>query len=168
MWCGMVAAMALAVDGVHAAQSFNVSAEIVPGCAVRGTHQTTALALGTIDFGAIPATQTGVVQASAPGGAMGGIELECTAGLTLTLAIDSGQHASAGSRRLATAGGAHLAYALYADAGHQTAIPLAGGVAVNVPAGGVIDLPIHAVAHLPGGGQAPGSYTDTVAVTLSW
>jgi len=168
MWCAMFAGVALVADGSAAAQSFTVAAEIVPGCAVRGTLQTTGLALGTIDFGSVPATHTGIAQASAPAGAMGGIELECTAGLTLTLAVDGGQHASGGSRRLAAANGGRLAYALYADVMHQTAIPLAGGVSIDVPAGGLIDLPLHAVAHLPGGGQAPGSYTDTVAVTLSW
>lgn len=164
-----VFAGAMGLASAALAQSFNVSAEIVPGCAVRGTQQTTALAMGTIDFGVMPATYTGAVQASAPTTVAGGVELECTAGLTLTLTIDAGQHASGGVRRMATAGGAaHVPYALYADAAHQTAVPLAGGVAVSVPPGGVIDLPIHAVAQLPGSAQAPGVYSDTVAVTLSW
>jgi spore coat protein U-like protein len=148
-------------------QTFTVSAEIVPGCTVRGTTQTSGIGFGTLSFGVHPATQQGPVQASATTGS-GAVELECTAGLTLTVSVDAGLQPGAGSRRLAAAGGAVIPYSLYTDTAFVTAIPLSGGVDIVVPPSGVIEVPIHGVAHLPGVGQPAGSYADTVQVTFSW
>jgi spore coat protein U-like protein len=149
-------------------QSFTVSADVVPGCLVSGSTETTGLDFGTLAFGTHPATTAGPLQAMATTGSGGTLELECTAGLTLTVSVDAGQHGDVSSRHLMAPGGTPVPYALYVDADHTTPLPPGGSVDVAVPPSGVMALPIHAVAYLPGSQQAPGLYTDTLGVTLSW
>jgi spore coat protein U-like protein len=170
MWPPRLAACsvaALALFGHAEGQTFTVSAEIVPGCIVSGSSQTSGIPFGSLAFGLHPATWNGSAYASASTG-VGAVELECTAGVTLTMTVDGGLHASAGSRHLAASGASPIPYALYADSGLVTAIPMTGSVGVVVPPSGVIDVPIHGVAQMPGASQAPGVYADTLNVTFSW
>lgn len=154
----------LAVD-----QSFTVSAEIVPGCVVAGSAATSGLAFGELAFGTLPATAEGEATTSTQLGSIGGMQIECTAGLDLTLSIDGGQHTVGGVRHLArTGGGSTIPYVLYADAGRSQPIPSTGGLDVTVPPSGLLSLEVYAVATLPGAPAAPGTYTDTLGVEIAW
>lgn len=152
------------------AQTFSVQAEIVQGCALVGSNQVADLDFGTLAFGAVPAVFFGDVTATAVGGGGTATQIWCTPGMQLQVAVDAGTHASGGQRHLARVGGGSplIPYGLYADALHAAAIPLSGSVPVSVPGGGFLDLPIHGVATLPGGGLLPGHYADVLQVTLSW
>ncbi|ODS52699.1 MAG: hypothetical protein ABS36_16815 [Acidobacteria bacterium SCN 69-37] len=167
-WWFLALAAGLGTSAVVDAQSFAVSAELVAGCVVGGTHQTSSLAFGTLDFGVQSATDATPAHATAAGVPFGGLDLQCTPGLALTVAVDAGRHASSGTRRLSTVNGDTVPYVLYADAGRQQPISIDGRVDVTIPAGGVLDLPIHAVAYPAGAGQPAGVYGDTLAVTVSW
>jgi spore coat protein U-like protein len=150
-------------------QSIPVSAEIVPGCAVVGSSASQGLAMGTIAFGTHSAVASGTVRAAAVVGGANAMRLECTPGLTLQVTIDAGQHAAGGQRRLAranTTGG--ISYGVFIDP--QGSTPLAANTAVPlaVPASGFLDLPIHGIATLPGGGVWPGTYSDLLQVTVVW
>lgn len=79
--------------------------------------------------------------------------------MSLTMSLDGGQNYS-GGRRLARTGGGTLLYQLYSDAAYQNAIGLNQAVTIaSVGTGNNITLP---------GNARPGTYTDTVVVTLSW
>lgn len=153
--------------GRASGQSFTVSAEIVPGCLIRGSAQTSGLGGGVLAFGTHPATAEGPVYAVVTSGGSA-VELECTAGLALSVEIDAGLHGTAASRHLVESGGGSVPYSLFVDAGLTTPLPPSGSVGVVVPPSGVVVLPVHAVAHLTGIQQAPGTYTDTLAVTFTW
>lgn len=157
----------LATAGIAAGQNLSVSAEIVPGCAVDGSAATSGLDFGSLAFGTFPAVLAQSVDASLA--ADGGVQIRCTSGLAFQLSADGGEHADGSGRRLARAGdpASAVPYTLYATAAHDVALPIAGHVGVTVPASGLVDLPIYAVAALPGT-AAPGLYTDTLHVTLSW
>ena len=87
--------------------------------------------------------------------------------MSLTMSLDGGQNYS-GGRRLARPGGGTLLYQLYSDAAYQNAIGLNQAVTIaSVGTGNNITLPIYGRLTLPGNAR-PGTYTDTVVVTLSW
>jgi spore coat protein U-like protein len=157
----------LATSGVAAGQSLAVTAAIVPGCAVDGSAATAGLDFGSLAFGTFPAVLAQSVDASLSAGA--GIQIRCTGGLGLQISADGGEHADGSGRRLARAGdpGSAVPYTLYATAAHDVALPIAGHVGLVVPASGLVDLPLSAVAALPGTAE-PGLYTDTLHVTLTW
>lgn len=161
------AAATLVVPGVAAGQNLNVTAAIVPGCAIDGSPATAGLDFGNLAFGVFPAVLAQSVDASLSTG--GGVQIRCTGGLAFQLSADGGEHTDGGGRRLARAGdpASAVPYMLYATAAHDVALPIAGHVGVTVPASGLVDLPLYAVAALPGT-AAPGLYTDTLHVTLSW
>ena len=160
----MVSALATVVYG----QSFTVTAEIVEGCALVGTSDSSGLDFGTLNFGTYPAIYSGNVTASAVG-AGGPVQVECTSGLTMQVDVDGGQHLSGSQRRLLHGGsGDVVPYALFTTASHAVPIPVSTPVSVVIPPAGVITLPIFGVATLSGTGLTPGAYTDLLQVTLSW
>ncbi|MGE0706037.1 MAG: spore coat U domain-containing protein [Vicinamibacterales bacterium] len=163
-----VAVLAFAQPDALGAQSFTVTAEVVEGCALVGSGQASGIDFGVLDFGTYPAVQTGPVTASvsAPGG--GSVQLECTPGLELQVAVDGGQHLTGSQRRLGDGDGSFVPYSLFSTPGHDTPIPVTGNIPVTVPGTGFVDLPIYGLAVLPGTSAMPGGYGDSVQITLSW
>lgn len=149
--------------------AFPVVADVTSGCSIASSSQTTGIAFGTMNFGTKPAVFAGNVSGSV---ALNGgiVQLRCTQGLVVRVGVDAGAHASGTQRRLWRSGSSQFVpYALYTDAGHTTAVPVSGTVAAaTAPASGLISLPVYGVATLPGSGLNPGTYTDTVAVTITW
>ena len=142
---------------------FQVQAVIQNGCLVSGSTGTPVF--GTLDFGTQSTLSTQTVSASLVANAS--YQFNCTPDMSLTMSLDGGQHYS-GGRRLARTGGGTLLYQLYSDAAYQNAILLNQAVTIaSVGTGNTITLPIYGRMTLPGN-AAPGTYTDTVVVTLSW
>jgi spore coat protein U-like protein len=149
--------------------TFAVSAQIVPGCTLIGSQQTSGINFGTLNFGSHAATTSGQVGAFVTGGSA--LQLDCTPGIQLNVSIDGGLHASnSGTQRnlVRNSGTGAIVYSLYTTPAATTAIPVGQSVAVTVPSSGVIDLPIYGRATLPGTGLSAGVYTDTLQVTLTW
>lgn len=172
MWARQLIAVIAAVNCLQTTgvgQSFSVSAEIVEGCTVNQSAQTTGVNFGTLAFGSYPAVHTGPVLGSVTLGAAT-VQLECTANLALQVSVGPGLHANGVTRRLGHNGGnTYLVdYALYTNVARTSAVPLTGSVGVTMPASGVMELPIYGVATLPGTGLMPGIYNDTLQVTLAW
>ncbi len=147
---------------------FSVGATVQNGCLVAGNPaQTAGLAFGQIGFGTWPALATG--RQTAALGPAGGSQalLQCTAGTTVQLLLDAGQHALGSQRRLANGAGYFLPYDLtLASTGNQPVLP---NVAVGLALGATPQaLPLQGSVVLPGTGVAAGTYTDTVQVTVSW
>ena len=151
------------------AQSFSVTAEIVEGCALAGATQTSGLDFGTLNFGTYPAVHTGTLTASSVG-AGGSVQVECTAGLTMQISVDGGQHLNGGTRRLGLSGGggSYVPYSLFTTPANNVAVPIGSPASIVIPPAGVVDIPIYGLLTLSGAGLMPGTYEDVLQVTLSW
>lgn len=149
---------------------FDVTARIVPGCLVDGIGGNGhAGAIGMLDFGSDSTFSTATHGAAMT--ASQAIRLRCTPGVTLTMSVDGGSHADLGSRHLRheTDGAARIAYSVCRDAGCSQPIAIGGSAAVAVTGANSEDvrLPLYASLTLPGA-LPPGTYADTLTVTLSW
>lgn len=165
----MIASPAAAQGSASA--SFSVGADISTGCAIGGSSQTTGINFGTLAFGSYPAVASGTVNTSVAASGGGVMQLQCTPGVTPSVAVGAGLHANGSQRRLGLSGGNTkvVSYALYADAARTKPIPVSGAVASStVSASGLLTMPVYAVATLPGGGLTPGVYTDQLSVTVTW
>jgi len=137
---------------------------VAPLCAC--SVVTTALAFGSINPLAGPHDSTGTVRVSCGG----------VAGLLIPYRIElgSGQSGNVLARRLQ--GGVHqMAYGLYSDAARTTTwgdggsgMPVDGAILLDVA--GLSPPVVHTVyGRIPGGQMvAPGSYADTLVVTLTY
>lgn len=149
--------------------TFQVSATITEGCLVNGSGQSGGNVgeLGQLDFGTASALSEAVQVASVV--QTGGVVLDCTPGIALTMRVDGGLHAAGGTRRLERSGGGEtLTYALFTDAGLQQPIGIDEPVSFDVDTGSTtVALPVYGRLALPGNVPA-GSYTDRLTVTLEW
>ncbi|MTD27729.1 Csu type fimbrial protein [Erwinia sorbitola] len=142
--------------------NFAVNASVVNGCVISGTN--TAV-FGTLDFG----TQPGVGSATANAAYVqsSSIVLACTPGTALSMRIDGGSNYT-NTRNLKLAGNTNLvAYSLYTNAAHTTAIPVGQDMALTLSNANNITLPVYGQLQLSGVNRA-GNYSDTLTVTLSW
>jgi len=164
-WCG-----AHGAARAETTAQFDVSATITAGCLVDGLGGSgNAGRIGILDFG-IDSTFSTATHTATTTGAQA-IRLRCTPGANLTMSIDGGGHAAAGARnlQLGTNVGARMAYRLCRDAGCTQ--PIAIGTPYAIPVSAVnsedVRLPIYGSLTLPGT-RPPGTYTDTLTVTLTW
>lgn len=152
-----------------------------PGCMVAGAPSagTSGVGLGTLDFGAQPATFAGVLTAAPTGGAggAGGTQIVCSPEVSaLSVSASSGNNAGQGGSvgtgsRAMSFGTSFLPYEVYSDAAMTSAYPVTGH-AVGVPlppAGTPFALPVFGRIHkTSSSAMAPGTYTDVLQVTISW
>jgi spore coat protein U-like protein len=92
------------------------------------------------------------------------VQLQCPAGRAWTLSFDGGQYPSGQERRMRSAAGEHVHYALYRDAARQDPIDIDGALA-GVGTGAVQTSPVYGrarIEELP----AIGQYLDVVVVVL--
>ncbi len=157
------------VAGETTAQ-FEVSAIIEAGCLVDGLGGSgDAGSVGLLDFGLDSAFSTATRSASLA--ATQSIRMRCTPGVTVSMTIDGGTYAAAGSRHLQLGDDedARIAYSVCSDAACSKPVSI-GGV-VDIPVSGANEndvlLPVHGRLTLPGSLPA-GTYTDTVLLTLTW
>lgn len=131
-----------------------VQAVVVAGCTVTAS----AMNFGTISVltSALSATST--------------ITLNCTQGVTATVALGNGQTGTSPVSRQLRSGNSAISYGIYRDSSHlfpwgQTT----GGDTVTVPMGPSTSASVTAYGLVPAqGAPAPGSYTDVVAVTITY
>jgi spore coat protein U-like protein len=148
-------------SSAQAATSANipVSATVTAGCLVIGG----ASNFGTLNFGSYSALATSTATASLPG-----VVLQCTPGVSLTMAVDGGQHNVSGRRLQQVSGGTQqIAYQLFRDAGLTQSLGISQSVAVAYTDAANISLPIYGRLVLPGN-LPGGQYSDVLQVTLSW
>ncbi|HMQ19691.1 MAG TPA: spore coat U domain-containing protein [Sphingopyxis sp.] len=159
-------------DRAHAetSASFDVTASIVPGCLVDGLGSSgDAGLIGILDFGEDSSLSTATHGAALASTQT--IRLRCTPGVEVTMGIDGGAHADAGSRHLqrGTDTAARIVYTLCSDAACAQPIAIGADTAITVTGANSDDvrLPLFASLTLPGA-LPPGTYSDTLTVTLSW
>lgn len=152
-------------------QSFQVRAEIVPGCLL-GAGGGDATSFGSISFGQISTLPSNLDTASTPGN--GSIVLQCAPGTAVSVSLNTGLNASSvgGGRYLAN-GTERLRYQLYQDAARSIVWGDGsnGGtrMSINFPVGGAtqsytVYARLFSVSPLP----SAGIYTDTITVTVSY
>ena len=140
-------------------QSFQVSATVTAGCLVMGGVST----YGSLDFGTHSALATNTVQVSLSGG----VQLQCTPGVTLNMTVDGGQYNSSGRHMQLNSGSARVAYQLFRDAAFSQSLGVGQSVTVAYSDANNIRLPIYGQVQLPGN-QPGGTYSDVLQVQLSW
>ncbi|RON27410.1 spore coat protein [Pseudomonas lini] len=140
-------------------QSFQVSATVTAACLVSGGVSND----GNLDFGSQSALATNTVQVQLSGG----VQLQCTPGVTLSMSIDGGQYNSNGRHLQLDGGSARVAYQLFSDAAFSERLGIGQSVAVAYSDANDIRLPIYGQVQLPGD-QPGGIYSDVLQVQLSW
>jgi spore coat protein U-like protein len=130
--------------------TFQVSAEVVEGCAISGSTSQSGIDFGTLDFGSHPSTASGQVSAVASHG-LGTFQLTCSPGTELSLSVDGGQHSESQVRNLKHATGSQkVAYQLYLDSNHGTPLLPSMPVVIPVPESGQLAIPIYGSLTLSG------------------
>ena len=143
---------------------FLVQATVQNGCLVTGGTSTSEL--GALSFGTYPAISKERATASLVANTQ--FKLNCTPNMSLTMSIDAGLHYGT-ARNVQQSNGNRLAYQLFSNASFTNAIGINQAVTIsNVGTGSNITLPVYATLQLPGSGVRPGTYQDTLTVTLTW
>lgn len=166
VWLLRAGSLALLIGSVPAwslpTATFQVSASVVAGCVISGTNTGV---FGTLNFG----TQSGVASSSVSASYVQSttLTLACTPGTALSMSINGGVNYASSRNLKHTSSTNTVAYSLYTNAAHTTAIPVNSPVALSFTDANNIVLPIYGLLTLPGPTRA-GTYTDTLTVTLSW
>jgi spore coat protein U-like protein len=158
----VVLALLFTGSGVaHAATTatVQVSASIVAGCVVTSTGGL----YGTLNFGTYSALSTAAVSVALAGG----VTLQCTPGVSVSMVVDGGLHNASGRHLKVGSGTAQIAYQLFQDAAHSQNLGIAQSVNVPYTNASAIRLPIFGYVLLPGN-QPVGTYSDTLQVQLSY
>ena len=135
----LAALLALAAQGAHAAgnMSGQLNAQMVleSGCIITGAPGagTSGVNMGTLDFGTHPSTFTGVLTATASGGAggAGATQVTCSPDvLAMNITVGAGNNAGQGAAvgtgsRAMKFGTSYLPYEVYSDSAMTTAYPTA-------------------------------------------
>lgn len=159
-WLGLIGISCLPMPlSAVTSQSFQVSATVVAGCLVVGGEAN----YGSLDFGSSSALANSIVQVAL----IGGVQLQCTPGVTLNMTVDGGLYNSSGRHLQLESGSAHVAYSLFRDAAYSQGLGIGQSVAVTYSDANNIRLPIYGQVQLPGN-QPGGTYSDVLQVQLSW
>ncbi len=145
-------------------QTFQVTASVVAGCVVTGASNGV---WGTLNFGQWSAIDTRPVSASFV--ASSALQLACTPGTTLNMAINGGSHFTTTRNLKIASNSERVAYRLYREANHNASSEIGVNQSVGISYGDAnhITLPIYGLLQLSGPTRA-GVYSDTLTVTLSW
>jgi spore coat protein U-like protein len=160
MWGMMIALPASAVT----TQSFQVGATITPGCSIASGS---GGLFGTLNFGSHSGVENSITStALLPDTSLA---LACTPGVALSMTIDGGKHYTTVRNMVRTGSSEAVPYRLYTSGAltANTEIMVNQAVPVTYSNSNNITLPIYGAAQLTGFSPA-GSYTDQLAVTLSW
>lgn len=129
--------------------SFTVSATVVSTCAVSASD----LAFGNY----LPSGNTDQTTS---------ITVTCGNGTGYSVALNDGNNASGGARRMINGGSNFLSYELYSDSGRTTVWNTASPV-TGTGSGAAQTLTVY--GRIPNGQNVPvGAYTDTIQVTVTY
>lgn len=150
---------ALAMTGAGASLAAQSTTDFEVRVTITSTCDVGVLEATDVDFGSIASTSLNV-------SATGQLHVRCTNGTAYTVALDRGDNASGGSRRMA-GGGNFVPYGLYHTAG--TAAPWSDQTSElhsGVGNGSAQQISVYGV--MPTANFPAGSYADTVTATLTY
>ena len=168
--CTVVLALAFGIQTSANAQSVTGTVDatitLIAACEVNGDTGSTDVDFGTLDFGTKStffSTATGQID-----GGSGSISIRCTPGYDGTLTVVSGQNdaAVAGGGRALANGSTYVPYDIYSDAGFSSVLDNGSTLAVTGD-GNVQTVDIYGRA-VGASGLTPGTYTDTISVSLAF
>ncbi|MBU1330757.1 MAG: spore coat U domain-containing protein [Gammaproteobacteria bacterium] len=148
----------------------NVQMVIGSGCTVtNGSDDGSSNTFGSILFGEYPSLNSIVEGRSIGAGGGGSFGLECSNGTNYNVALDSGQNLNGNQRRMQNAG-EFIAYNLYQDAARTVLWDDGSNGGTVLPGtGSGNDEEIIVYGRVPAQvTPSPGTYLDTVQVTVSW
>lgn len=148
----------------------NVQLIVGTGCTVtNGSESGGVNTFGSLTFGDYTNLDNTIDGRSVGSGGGGSFGLQCSLNTNYSIAIDTGANAS-GSQRRMQSGGAFVAYDLYQDGARQ--VPWGDGGASGTVLTGVgtgSDEEVIVYGRVPAQTTpAPGTYLDTVQVTVTW
>ncbi|WP_425048534.1 Csu type fimbrial protein [Pseudomonas sediminis] len=148
----------------------NVQITIGTGCTVtNGAASGSSNTFGSLSFGNyndLANLIDGRSFGSAGGSSFG---LQCSLGTAYSIALNSGQNATGGQRRMINSG-AYVAYNLYQDSGRSQAWGDGGATGTVLSGTGTgNNEEVIVYGRVPAQTTpSPGTYTDTVQVTIAW
>lgn len=166
-WKWLLLLMACSPSALFAATktaSISLLAEVLPACSAGSTVPATLGQFGTLDFGTHFSLTALVSQTSQIGN--GSLRVNCLNTTPYKVLISAGGSGNVAARRMVGPGAAQVAYNLYTSAAYSTVWDNTNGVS-GVGNGADQYLPVYGripVQTTP----VPGTYTDTVTVTVSW
>ncbi|KAF1032198.1 MAG: hypothetical protein GAK37_00548 [Pseudomonas sp.] len=142
---------------------------LTSSCLVNGGAGTTNLNFGSLNFGTTTSlfTQTGTQLVASGGGA---VSVQCSNGTTPTVTIQGGLHdgkSTGGSRALFDGVANYVPYDLYTDSGYQNLLAANGVINLAASTGAAQTFNLYGKA-VGKAGLPAGTYTDTIAVQLSF
>lgn len=159
-----------ALDAATVNGNVGVTATVGAGCQVNNSNVTSGVInFGSLSFGSINTIDTQNVDAQTNGSGNGGIVMECSDGTSFSITLDNGQHFAGGTRSMVNGSNASvlLNYTLYQNAART--VPWTTSSALSSTANGS-PTTFNIYGRIPGGQSSisAGSYTDTVAVVITW
>ncbi len=147
----------------------DASLVLISSCQVNGSTATTGVNFGALNFGTQTAlfTTAGAQVLSTGGWTM---SILCSNGAIPVIKVGAGAHDGAGTggtRALSNGGGNFVAYDFFTDSGLTTSLSINGTITLPTSTGVAQTVNLYGKA-AGKAGLPPGTYTDTVAIELSF
>jgi spore coat protein U-like protein len=147
--------------------NLTVQATVVGTCTLN-TAAAAGSGNGLLNFGNVTSTIAAVNADTTTAGNYG-LSVVCSATTPYTVFANSGANASGTQNNMKSAGGSVLPYNLYTSSARTTAFPITSGTALSFTGNGLAQtIPFY--GQIPAGTTlpAPGAYTDTVVVSITY
>ena len=146
----------------------NVQITVGTGCTVtNGSEDGSVNTFGSLSFGDYNDLTNLIDGRSFGSGGGSSFGLQCSQGTAYSIALNAGQNANGGQRRMINSG-AYVDYNLYQDSGRSQSWG-DGGATGSVLTGTGNNEEVIVYGRVPAQATpAPGTYTDTVQVTIAW
>jgi len=166
---GLGLALAAQAQAATVTGTISSTLTLTAACQVNGSGGSSGLNFGTLNFGTHEAFFT-----DAPGQVLGGgggaLSILCSPGTVPAIRVRAGAHdgqSSGGTRALADGVGNFVPYDFYTDAGHTQLLNIDDTITLPTSTGAAQTVNLYGQARGKAGLPA-GTYTDTVAVELSF
>ncbi len=161
--------LASQVQAASVTGTINASLVLISSCQVNGSTATSGVNFGALNFGTQTALfTTAGAQVLATGG--GAMSVLCSNGAIPVIKVGAGAHdgqGTGGTRALSDGGSNFVAYDFYTDSGLTTPLPINGTITLPTSSGAAQTVNLYGKA-VGKSGLPPATYTDTVAVELSF
>ena len=146
----------------------NASLVLISSCQVNGSTASTGVNFGALNFGTQTALFT-TAGAQVLGTGNSALSVLCSNGAIPVIKVGAGSHdgQGTGGTRALSDGTNFVAYDFFTDSGLTTSLPINGTITLPTSTGAAQTVNLYGKA-VGKAGLPPGTYTDTVAVELSF
>lgn len=166
---GLGLALAAHAQAATVTGTINSTLTLTAACQVNGSSGSSGLNFGALNFGTQDSLFT-TANGQVLGGGGGAMSILCSAGTVPAIRVRAGSHdgqSAGGTRALADGSGNFVPYDFYTDAGHTSLLAIDGTITLPTSTGVAQTVNLYGQARGKAGLPA-GTYTDTVAVELSF